>query len=89
MVAEVERHAIESEHPRYNIQHNGGRVRVEVSAEVAARSPGDFVALLALSYIARLAIKWGFEAAANWTVRRRAEKACMPVGTLPFAQAAT
>lgn len=33
-IAEAERHAIRREHPLYNIQHNGGRLRIEATAEV-------------------------------------------------------
>ena len=79
MVRELERYAIESEHPRYNIQHNGGRVRVEVSAEVTVPSSDGLVVMVACGAAALLATKWGLDAAANWSVKRRATRAGMTI----------
>ncbi len=79
LVHEMERQAIESEHPRYNVQHNRGVVRFEVAAEVRVPSAGDFAALLAAATVMVLGAKWGFDAAANWNVKRRAARAGIEV----------
>jgi predicted GIY-YIG superfamily endonuclease len=82
-VHELERLAIQSEHPRYNIQHNSGRIKIEVSAEVSVPSGDGLVALVAISALAIILGKWGFEGAANWSVKRRAERAGMTIDLPP------
>ena len=84
-VDEHERRAIESEHPRYNVQHNRGRLKVEaeVSAEVRVPTVNDIAAVIIIGAVVVLTAKWGFEAAANWNVKRRAASAGMTVDLPP------
>lgn len=84
-VDELERRAIESEHPRYNVQHNRGhlKVGVEVSAEVRAPTANDIAAMIVIGAVVVLTAKWGFEAVANWNVKRRAARAGMTVDLPP------
>jgi predicted GIY-YIG superfamily endonuclease len=82
LVRDFEREAIQAERPRFNIQHNGGRVRVEVEAEIPGSGTG-LMALLAGSVALFLAAKWGADTCANWMVRRRAAQAGMQVDLPP------
>jgi len=91
-IAEAERQAIRREHPIYNIQHNNGRLRLEVSAEVTLSrpSPESIVAMCAMVVAGGMAAVWAFDSLANWNVKRRAERAGQPVEVPParnlFAQ---
>jgi len=59
-IAEAERRAIESEHPRYNVLHNQSRleVEVEVSAEVRLPSVNELAGMIALGAVAVPTVKW-------------------------------
>ena len=91
-IAEVERQAIRREHPVYNIQHNCDRLRIEITAEVplSPPSPESLAAMFAMIVAGGMAAVWLFDFLANWNVRRRAERAGMPVELPPprnlFAQ---
>ena len=74
-IAEVERRAIRREHPIYNIQHNGGRVRVEAEVTIAPPSPESLAAMFALILAGGMGAVWVFDSVANCSVKRRAERA--------------
>lgn len=74
-VCELERRAIESERPRYNVVHNRGTVKVKIQAEVSLPDGNGLVAMVALGAMAVMSAKWGIEAFANWSVKRRADRA--------------
>jgi hypothetical protein len=82
-VHELEQFAIQSEHPRYNIQHNTCRIKVELTAEVSVPSGDGLVALVATSALAIIMAKWAFDAVANWSVKRRATRAGVPIDLPP------
>jgi len=76
-IAEAERQAIQREHPIYNIRHNDGRLRIEVTAEVTLSppSPESIAAMLATILAGGMAAVWAFDFLANWNVKLRAERA--------------
>lgn len=84
-IAEAERQAIRRERPVHNIQHNGGRLKVEVTAEVefSPPSPEQLAMMLALVVAAGMAAVWAFDSVANWSVKRRAERAGQQVDLPP------
>ncbi len=84
-IDEAERQAIRREHPLYNVQHNGGRLRIEVAAEVTLPppSPESLAAMLAAVLAGCMAAVWVFDSLANWNVKRRAERAGLPVEVPP------
>jgi predicted GIY-YIG superfamily endonuclease len=89
-IAEAERQAIQRERPVYNIQHNGGRVRIEAEVTFSPPSPESLAAMLALIVAGGMAAVWAADSIANWNVRRRAERAGQQVELPParnlFAQ---
>jgi hypothetical protein len=82
VVHEAERRAIQAERPRYNIQYNRGRLKIEVEAELPGSGAG-LVVLVAGAAAGVLAAKWGAESLANWMVRRRAGRAGIPIELPP------
>jgi predicted GIY-YIG superfamily endonuclease len=84
-IAEAERQAIRREQPIYNIQHNDGRLRVGITAEVTLSppSPESIAAMLAMILVAGMAAVWAFDFLANWNVKRRAERAGQQVELPP------
>jgi hypothetical protein len=91
-IADAERHAIQRERPIYNIVHNGGRLRVEATAEVTISPPSveDLAAMGAMIVATGMLAVWVLDSVANWSVRRRAERAGQQVELPParnlFAQ---
>jgi predicted GIY-YIG superfamily endonuclease len=81
-VREAERRAIQSEHPRYNVQHNSGRIRVEVSAEIPVSGNGMAVMVTGAA-VALLAARWAADAVSTRMVRRRALRAGVTVELPP------
>jgi hypothetical protein len=84
-IAEAERHAIRREHPLHNIQHNGGRLRIEATAEVTISPPSaeDLAAMCAMIVATGMAAVWLLDSLANWSVMRRAERAGQQVELPP------
>jgi predicted GIY-YIG superfamily endonuclease len=84
-IAEAEREAIEHERPLYNIVYNGGRLKIEASAEVTIRpaSPEDLAAMLAAFVALGMGAVWVMDSVANWNVKRRAERAGQEVDLPP------
>jgi predicted GIY-YIG superfamily endonuclease len=84
-IADAEREAIRREHPRYNIVHNGGRLRFEASAEVtiSPASPQDLAATLAGLVALGMGAVFVVDSVANWNVTRRAERAGQQVELPP------
>lgn len=91
-IPDAERRAIESKHPVYNIVHNGGRLRIEATAEITFSPPTveDLAALCAMGLAGGMLAVWAFDSVANWSVRQRAERAGQQVELPParnlFAQ---
>jgi predicted GIY-YIG superfamily endonuclease len=84
-VDELERRAIESERPRYNVQHNRGHLKVEAEVSVELRPPtaNDIAAMIVIGAVVVLTARWGIDAVANWNVKRRAARAGMTVDLPP------
>jgi hypothetical protein len=76
-IADAERQAIELEHPVYNVQHNGGRVRIELAGEISYRpaSPEEIALKMAAPVAAGMGAVRLFDTLANWSVKRRAHRA--------------
>jgi hypothetical protein len=84
-IAEAERRAIRREHPIYNIQHNGGRVRVEAEVTISPPSPESLAAMFALILAGGMGAVWVFYSISNWSVKHRAERAGRHVELPPAA----
>jgi hypothetical protein len=76
-IAAAERQAIEREHPVYDIQHNRGRLRVELTAEITYRpaSLEEIALKLAAVVAAGMGAVWLLDMLANWSGRCMANRA--------------
>jgi hypothetical protein len=71
-VGAAEVRAIQDEHPRYNVHHNRGHIKVE--AEFSAPSGSSMALLGVCTFLTAIASKWAFDSIANRSVKRRAER---------------